>query len=314
MSERPTAAEQAIAAQLKQAYSLYTAGQAGEAEELLQDALCQLDLEGLRVHPLRVYALNTLRSLYLQLGRFAEAAEAGSREVALLEEHLGPEHPRVGEPVEALALVHYQSRHWAAAEPLFQRAIDLFRRAGLPGEARSAFTQVALGKCYQRQGRYAEAAAAYRVALPVFERQQQPPPELVDALHHLGIAVARLGDLRQAEGLLNRALGLFDRVALPRFPQEFLVLVLVLDELVRVADALRQPAVAEQYARRAVALAEAHAPGSTRRCLTPCATWPAPCRLRGVKPRRPRFYCAHFRQRKRATAPGARWSAEYCTI
>ncbi|MCC2669450.1 MAG: tetratricopeptide repeat protein [Armatimonadetes bacterium] len=256
MSQTPTEAEVAIQALLKEAYALGGAGREADAERLLREALTRLDAEGLRLHPLRGYALHTLRCCYMRQNRFGEAVTAGEQELALLQEHFGPDDPRLAEPLEAVAQAHYHAQEWAPAEQRFERAIALFRRAGPPGERRAAMALLSLGKCFHRQDRFAEAAVRYQQALPVLQGQNPPGAEVIDLLYHLGMAVARQGDPTRAEGLLTRALGLFDRIREPRFPLEFLIL----SELIRVAEALRQPAVAEQHALRAVAVAESAAP------------------------------------------------------
>ena len=71
-------------------------------------------------------SLNNLALLYGAQGKDAEAEPLYERVLAILEEALGPEHPRVAVSLNNLA-AHYRGQgKYTEAEPLHWRALAIF--------------------------------------------------------------------------------------------------------------------------------------------------------------------------------------------
>jgi tetratricopeptide (TPR) repeat protein len=251
------ASAEVIQRRLEQACALQDAGQLPEAEAALREALRQLDTPGQEVPALRAYALHRLRCGYLAQGRYAEAINAATQELAILERHAGPENPRLAEPLEAIAWAHYRTGQWEPAVSAYERVLALYRSAGPPAEPRLASALADLGKCFHRQQRYPEAVARYREAAALLVRHPGTDPQQADLLYHLGAALRSHGQIVDAECSLLRSLALFERApAGARLPLQGMVLA----ELVRVMETQGRLLEAEADARQAVELAEAEAP------------------------------------------------------
>lgn len=83
-------------------------------------------------------SLNNLSSVFLELGRFAEAEGAILRAAAIWWKNLGPDHPRNGIAQLALADLYLRRGEAARAEPLLRNAVPLFERTLPAGHPRLA--------------------------------------------------------------------------------------------------------------------------------------------------------------------------------
>lgn len=98
------------------------------------------------------------------------------------------------------------------AQPILQRALDLWERALGPDDARCAEAQNKLGLCWFRLGQLDRAEPLYRSALASFERAAgKESPSVATALNNLaGLAKTR-GDYAQAESLYARSISIKER-------------------------------------------------------------------------------------------------------
>ena len=67
--------------------------------------------------------------LYQAQGRYAEAEPLFKRALAVWEKALGPEHPRVADSLNTLALFHFAQSRYAEAEPLYERSLAIMEEA-----------------------------------------------------------------------------------------------------------------------------------------------------------------------------------------
>src|SRR5260370_34439382 len=91
------------------------------------------------------------------------------RAVAISEKALGPDHPDMATPLKNLATVYHLESRYAAAEPLYRRALGLFEKnAGESAEAVEVMGELA--DLYRGQRRNTETELLYDRLIPVHER------------------------------------------------------------------------------------------------------------------------------------------------
>jgi serine/threonine-protein kinase len=166
-------------------------------------------------HPDLVAALRDLGRALAEGGRFAEA-EPVFREVLATAERLYPADPlEVAVSVNNYALVEHDLGHYAMAEPLYRRAVELERRAG-GADARDGVARANHALLLIDLGRYAEAVREYRAILAVREEVSPPEPTAVaDILEYLAQAEEGAGRLADAEAAARRSLALREQYLPP---------------------------------------------------------------------------------------------------
>lgn len=90
-------------------------------------------------------------------GRYREAEPLFQRALSIWEQQFGPEHPKVAETLNNLALLYRDQGKYAEAEPLYQRALHIREQQLGPVHPLVADTLNGLANLYTMQGKYAEA-------------------------------------------------------------------------------------------------------------------------------------------------------------
>ena len=166
-------------------------------------------------HPDLVKALRDLGRALAEGGRFKEA-EPVFHEVLALAERLYPaDHEEVATSVSNYALVQHDLGHFAAAESLYRRAVDLERR-GSSEDDRSGVARANWALLLIDLGRYEEAVAVDREILALRERASPPRPVAVaNVLEYLAMALDGAGRLDEAEAAARRSLALREKYLSP---------------------------------------------------------------------------------------------------
>lgn len=153
------------------------------------------------------------RMLY-ELGRPDEAREAYENALALREKTLGPDDPRLAEPLGMLGVLATTMGDARAGERSLLRAIELKER--LVGSKHPELAPLLgnLASAYHSQKRYADSVALHRRVLAIEERAfGTNHPEVSITLGNLGNALESLERFDEAMELQRRALAI-DRKAL----------------------------------------------------------------------------------------------------
>ena len=150
------------------------------------------------------------RAQYTQAGLFLKSA------LALREQILGGEHPKVAKSLTALGLLNYLQSNYAQAEQLFQRALTIRERALGPEHSLVAESLNDLATIYFYLGNYAQAKPLYQRALLIYEKTLGPGhPELAHCLCNLAELYRECGNYAQAEQLYQRALAIREQTLGP---------------------------------------------------------------------------------------------------
>jgi tetratricopeptide (TPR) repeat protein/transcriptional regulator with XRE-family HTH domain len=109
--------------------------------------------------------------------------------------------------------------HYAEAEPLFQRALQIREQQLGPEHPETAYPLNGLANLYRDQGKYAEAEPLYQRALRIREQQLGPEHPLVAyPLNNLAILYREQGKYAEAEPLYQRALQIREQQLGPEHP------------------------------------------------------------------------------------------------
>lgn len=149
-------------------------------------------------------ALHTQAAVHMDQGDWQAARPLYERALALRQELLGPDHPRVALTLVGLATTEIARTRIVEAEPLLTRAIGIFdRTANSVPEAATAYNNLA--QVYKITQRYAEAEPMFRRALAIWERT----PGRTSTEYALGLS--NLADLLVMEGRVLGADALYRR-------------------------------------------------------------------------------------------------------
>jgi tetratricopeptide (TPR) repeat protein len=161
--------------------------------------------------------------------------------------------------VEAADLLYrvgwYLDEHarYAEAEPLLQRALNIFEQALGPEHPNTAATLHALARLSDKQGKYAEAEPLYKRALHIREQALGPEhPDTATTLHELARLYLEQGKYAEAEPLFQRALHIYEQALGPEHPQT----AATLHELARLYHNQGKYAEAEPLYQRALRIKE----------------------------------------------------------
>jgi hypothetical protein len=140
-------------------------GRAGEAEQLLTEALSVSEgLFGME-HAALAPMLNELSRLYLQQSQFARAEEALGR-LLWISQAKGEEHADVAAALAGLALVKRKLGDDASAEPLYRDALRIREKVLAPDSMVTVVTLEQLSETCEARGNSTEALALLQRALP----------------------------------------------------------------------------------------------------------------------------------------------------
>ena len=139
-------------------------------------------------------------------GRYGEAQALYLASLAEAEES-GTAGRWLAESLNNLAAHYFLRGDYAAAEPLYRRALDAWKTGGPGLERDLALTMGNLATLYRKLGRYAEAEPLYAAALPLLE------PDTGNVRNNLAELHRAEGKYEEAEAEARAALGIFERGA-----------------------------------------------------------------------------------------------------
>jgi len=153
-----------------------------------------------------------------ELDRVDEAIAACRASQAVLEKHLGPEHPNLGQSYQNLANVLERRGTPEEVEALYLRALEVRRKALGPDHRVVGQTLQLLALFYLNQGRLEQSEATYRQALALFRAIEPKHFEVGKCLNGLALVASRRGRYAEAEATLVEVIALFDEVLGPKHP------------------------------------------------------------------------------------------------
>ena len=195
-------------------------GETVTARELL-DRGSERIRHGLGEQPLsRALLMDTMGTVYQQLGLYDSALPLLEEALALRREQLGGEHPDVATSLVHLAKVRRLEGHFDEARPLFRQALDIFEHSLGPDHPGLVPTLNGLGATAWAQGRHDEAEQYFRRALDILEAGgQQSDPDLARTLNNLGMLASTRGRYEEAESSYGRALDILEQTRDVRDPE-----------------------------------------------------------------------------------------------
>jgi CHAT domain-containing protein/Tfp pilus assembly protein PilF len=148
-----------------------------------------------------------------QQGKSREALDFAKEALAIRVEILGEFHPATAASAFNLAAQHAALRQFDAAEALYQRARDSYRKILGEDHPDYAGSLNNLAMLYQSQDAYGLAEPLFRQAADIYERVVgRNHPLFADSLLQLAGILSTQGDFAQAERLLLRAKEIRERV------------------------------------------------------------------------------------------------------
>ena len=185
-------------------------------------------------HPDTAVGLENLAAFYFLIGDYAKAEPLLEQALQIQEKVLGPDHPDTAISLEKLAVLYSSMgdhlKDWTdlyahvgdifKAEPLYQRAIQIFtKKLGLqhPETARCLSD---LGILYFKMGDYPKAKPLLEQALRIRKKVLGPEHlETARSIGHLAQLYSFTGDYAKAEPLSQQALEILRKVLGPEHPE-----------------------------------------------------------------------------------------------
>jgi CHAT domain-containing protein/Tfp pilus assembly protein PilF len=153
--------------------------------------------------------------LYHQ-GRYSEAIPLAQKQLNILEEALGPDHPNVAASLNNLALLYRDMGNYAAAEPLYKRSLAIGEKALGPGHRDVAASLNNLALLYRDMGNYAAAEPLHKRSLAIWEKTLGPDhPNVATSLNNLAELYRDMGNYAAAEPLHKRSLAIWEKALGP---------------------------------------------------------------------------------------------------
>jgi len=124
-------------------------------------------------------------------------------------ERFGPQDARLGASLNSLGIVYFAETNYAAAEPLYKRALTIRADAFGPNHPDVAATLNNLAELYWSQQKYAAAEPLYKRVLAITEKNAgSDSSEVVTAINNLADVYRALENYAAAEPLYKRALAI----------------------------------------------------------------------------------------------------------
>jgi CHAT domain-containing protein/tetratricopeptide (TPR) repeat protein len=197
-------------------------------------------------------SLNGLASVYIDLGRYADAEPLLMRAIAMRETAQGADSDELHEDLLALGRVYRNLGRNAEAEHLFKRVLAMAEKKLHPDNSTFGSLSYELAKTYRNLGRDAEAEAAGKRAVSSYERSFGPRhPRLADALDALAEVYASTRRYGDAEPLIRRAVEIDEDALGPQHRD----VAYLLDRLARIDLASGKVAEALEASRRSTRIA-----------------------------------------------------------
>jgi serine/threonine protein kinase len=190
-----------------------------DAERLLRSSLRSLS-EHPRANELPIAETDMWLGWVLAFaGKPEEAETLCRRSLAVFENELGPDDPRVGTAMSTLATALRFQGKFKDSGPLYRRALAIQEKALGPDHIDVARTVYSLGWQERQTGKREEALRAYERALPIFVRELGEDAPLVAWCHHdLSAVLSDLGRYDEARGHLEQTLAIQERILDPGHP------------------------------------------------------------------------------------------------
>ena len=152
-------------------------------------------------------SLNSLASLYAEMGDYAKATPLFECDLRIREAVLGPKHPDTATSLNNLAKMYQSIGNDTKAESLYQRSLEI--QAEVLGEKHPEYATTLhnLASLYYMRGDYAKAEPLYVRALEIQRNVVGTRhPEYAKGLGDLGALYIAMGDIAKAEPLLREGL------------------------------------------------------------------------------------------------------------
>jgi Tfp pilus assembly protein PilF len=134
----------------------------------------------------RAEYLNQQGHALYEAGDYRHAEGPLTQALAIREQALGPEHPKVAASLNNLAVLYYAQGQDAKAEPLYQRSLATLEKALGPEHPHVAASLNNLAGLHRDQGRYAKAEPLYQRSLAIWEKALGPEhPDVAQSLNNL---------------------------------------------------------------------------------------------------------------------------------
>ena len=119
-------------------------------------------------------SLQGLANALLEQGRNDEAEAVLLRSLSTLEAQLGPDHSRLGDALQALAGLYFRQQKLDAAQPLYERLLQVWRAGHWIGYLSSDIPEslASLAWIYHTKDKYDDAEGLYRHAIGIWEKRQ----------------------------------------------------------------------------------------------------------------------------------------------
>jgi CHAT domain-containing protein len=136
----------------------------------------------------------------------ARAEPLYQRSLEIREAKFGPEHARVAETLNGLAIMYVDMGQYAKAEPLYQRSRKIWESKFGPEHPFVAGSLNNLGALYFDMGQYAQAEPLYQRSLKIYQSQLGPEhPHLAKfGLHNLAMLYAATGRWSEAAAEIEK--------------------------------------------------------------------------------------------------------------
>lgn len=209
-SQQPTPREQLDAA-FQKGIALFKQGKAAEAISHLENA-ATLAVTVFGPEDVNTAALaNVLADACRAAGRNKDAEINYARSLKILEAKLGADHPRLGVPLNNLAVLYLGMARHKEALSLFERALRIEEKHHGKDHIEIAGTLNNLGALQHAMGRYADAETSFARSLRIKEqRLGKDHAELAATLINLAATCRSRGRLPDAETHARRALAIAD--------------------------------------------------------------------------------------------------------
>lgn len=186
-------------------------------------------------------------------GKYVEAEKLFRQALAIQEEALPVEHPRVARSLHNLAVSLLEQGKYTEAEKLFRQVLTIREKMLLPQHPDLASSIHALAAILRIQGKYANSEQLFRQALAIWQKVLPADShEIANTLNSLAVNLDEQGKYVEAEMLFRQALAIGEK----KLPAGHLDLVSSLRNLAVILQREGKYAEAEQLFRRVLAIQE----------------------------------------------------------
>jgi eukaryotic-like serine/threonine-protein kinase len=228
-------------------------GNSVTAREILDKGADKITHELQRQPLVQGKLMNTMGSVYVNLGLFDPAQALLENALVTRTKALGQDHPDVADTLNQLGNVAHSKGDFAKSKVLLDQALAIREKSLGPETAEVASSLLALGGLNVSQGNYGEARRLLERSLAIREKILGPEHEdVATTLNSLGAIAFKEGDLERAEAIWERTLAIREKV----LGQDHPVIARSLSNLAIVHIYRRDPTSAVPLLERAVHIQE----------------------------------------------------------